>query len=238
MILRTILLGGLLAGLAACADRPVAELRPLTTQLVLETAAHWRTLADEIATDVAVAMARDAAPGGAEDRTVRVVAPDPRSRFGRAIAAMVAVALHERGVAVSDAPGRAAVLTIGWQVLPRLDRAVATVPGSVSAAAAFSGLGFGAATADGVAPTVGALTGVALFADTLAAVAATPGSEVVVEARLRHGGATLMALQRLFYVRASDLAEYAHAEGYALTRPIAAPVGGVPALRSFAAASE
>ena len=181
--------------LAGCADRPIEELRPASSQQKLASVKHWDDLAYVTAVQIVNATA------GLKEKSFYIRRRDTASPFHKAFYDFLVTRLLENKQTVSLSPEHAIVVNYDLQVVRRGDRPLRTLPGpfSVLAGGAIALVEGGTAAAYGL----GAFTGLALDG-----LGNQPNTEVVVTTTLTNGDTYVMRKSSTYFIRSDDVPEY------------------------------
>lgn len=193
----------MIAALGGCAPTPLAETFGLQSQRKIQSAAHWRVLADEVAARVADEDAR----GG---RPVFVAPQRNKTAFGDAFHSFLVAALAERDVPVAATARDAAVLRYTTQVVAHASDRRLWPTGLLSGGAALAA-GTVAAIGEQVSFLEAAAVaggGVLLLDLALGAWDSATNTELIVGTTLIGDSAVLYAAAETFYVGDRDWRQY------------------------------
>lgn len=188
-----------------CTNRPVPELRPVETQLSLESAAHWNALAAETADEIAAHAKGNAV----------VINPGAETSFGQAFGNLLETHLVRSGVKVLPSGSAGMQVKYDVQVVDYPgNRPFRTMPGGYTAAGVIGAGAVGTALASGAgAVALGVATGGAILVGADAHKATYSAlddvtAEVIITTTMSGTSGPIMRKSSIFYIRPREVALY------------------------------
>ena len=195
---------------AGCASPvPVAETHPLSHQKKVKAAHHWDVIAEDVAKETALLLAREGQGG---QRTLFVPLPSTNSAFDQAFRNFLVTRLVRQGLPVSEKPAGALEVRYETQVVQYQSRREDYRPGVLTGLVAGILVGRNFHTWDATERGMGAVAAVAGLDVAGGHLTSPSQTELLVTTSLSEGGRFLLRKSDVYYIEDEDGSLYRQAK--------------------------